>query len=94
VGAAVGNHLGHHESNKQVGAVAGAVLGASVGHDLSRGHGTTYVRNGYETRCNVSHEYNDRETVVGYYVTYRYRGVRNSIKTDYHPGRQIRIRVF
>ena len=94
VGAAVGNSVGHHSSNKQVGAVAGAILGSSIGYDLSRHNGSaSHVYYTNERQCEVSHGYDDREEVTGYRVIYRYKGVRHSTQTDYHPGRRIKIRV-
>ncbi|MEJ2443680.1 MAG: glycine zipper 2TM domain-containing protein [Exilibacterium sp.] len=95
IGAAVGNSIGHHKRNKQVGAVAGAVLGASIGRDIGHrtaaGNGFTEYRD--EQRCEVKHRVEYEETVVGYDVTYRYRGQIYHTRTDQHPGKRIKVAV-
>lgn len=95
VGAAVGNRLGHSKRNKQVGAVAGAVLGASIGHDISRRRGdrhtVTEVRD--VERCETRYQHKTEKRIVGYDVTYKYRGDRYYTTMDHHPGKRIKVAV-
>ncbi|MCE2945374.1 MAG: glycine zipper 2TM domain-containing protein [Lysobacteraceae bacterium] len=47
----------------------------------------------YEQRCqNVQSGYRD-DRVVGYRVTYDYKGIVGTTQTSYHPGRTIRVRI-
>jgi uncharacterized protein YcfJ len=94
VGAAVGNRLGHSKRNKQVGAVAGAVLGASIGRDIGNRrdhHSVTEVRD--VERCATRYHYEKEERIVGYDVTYKYRGDRYHTTMDHHPGKRIKVAV-
>jgi len=95
VGAAIGNGVGHHKRNKQVGAVAGAILGASIGRDISAknsGYGSvTEYRD--EQRCDVSHETEYEERLLGYDVTYKYHGMTYNTRMGHHPGKKIKVAV-
>ncbi|MCW8195309.1 glycine zipper 2TM domain-containing protein [Proteobacteria bacterium 005FR1] len=95
IGAAVGNRVGHSKRNKQVGAVAGAVLGASIGHDIGRRradrHSVTEMRD--VERCETRYHYQTEERIVGYDVTYKYRGERFHTTMDHHPGKRIKLAV-
>lgn len=84
IGAAIGNELGHHKSNKRVGAVAGGILGASIGSDISR-----RPKHRDCQQYDVSYE----ERVVGYDVSYRYRGQLYNTTTREHPGKKLRLSV-
>ena len=96
VGAAIGNSLGHkrHKSNRAIKAVALGALGASIGNQIGNRHqrGTT-VSYRDEERCEVSYETSYEERIVGYDVTYRYRGETYHTEMDYDPGNKIRVRV-
>lgn len=83
IGAAIGNELGHSKRNKQVGAVAGGLLGASIGSDLKG--------NGHRCVTQYSTEY--REQVVGYDVSYRYKGRTYYTQTSEHPGKRIQLKL-
>lgn len=86
IGAAIGNELGHKKSNKRVGAVAGGILGGAIGADIGRKH-----RAGGEYCDHYQVDY--EEVVVGYDVSYRYRGQTYYTTTNEHPGRRIQIRL-
>lgn len=85
MGAALGNSLGHKKINRQIGTIVGGVLGAAIGHDIAgnQQRGTANCDNQYNV------EY--REQVVGFEVSYRYRGINYHTRTDQHPGRRIAI---
>lgn len=95
IGAAVGNELGHKKRNKQVGAVAGAVLGASIGRDISRRHETRATESRYREveRCETRYSHRTEQRVVGYDVSYRYRGDEYRTTLDQHPGKRIKVAV-
>lgn len=95
IGGAIGNAVGHSNTNKKVGTVVGGVLGATVGRDLgnrNRDHNYTSRPVNQEV-CEVNYrtEYEDR--IVGYDVTYRYRGETYHTRTHQHPGKHIEVAV-
>lgn len=90
IGGIVGNQFGSGHGRRAATA-AGAVLGGAVGYDASRRGG--YVSHGYQQRCSVERGWERAEEVVGYDVTYRYRGEIYHTRTDYHPGDSIQVRV-
>lgn len=92
IGAAVGHELGHSRRNKDVGAVAGGLLGASIGRDVSRSRsGTTHYRD--EQVCHTTYRREYTEQLMGYDVTYKYRGQLYQTRTDHHPGKTIPVDV-
>lgn len=100
LGGALGNELGHHKRNKQVGAVIGGLLGGSIARDISRqnqaGHEHHAAHNGrYQTvqRCETSYEDYEEQRLVGYEVSYRYRGKLYQARTIEHPGDRLPLRV-
>jgi uncharacterized protein YcfJ len=90
IGGVVGSQIGSG-GGRRAATAAGTLLGAAAGHDASRGGG--YVSRGYEQRCEVRQEWERGQDVVGYDVTYRYRGEIYQTRTDRHPGDSIRVRV-
>jgi uncharacterized protein YcfJ len=96
VGGAIGNAVGHSKKNKQVGAVVGSILGASVGHGLSNrnsydSHSKTTYYNG--KRCTVEDKIRYEEKIIGYHVSYRYRGDEYKTRMNHHPGKRLKVRV-
>ena len=57
-----------------------------------RGPSGGYVRD-YETRCHQQTAWRGDDDIVGYEVTYRYRGVTYNTTMDHHPGNRLRVRV-
>lgn len=98
LGGALGNELGHHKRNKQVGAVVGGLLGGSIGRDIARNNSHNnghYEHADYEVveRCKVRHETYEEQELVGYNVSYRYKGQTYHTQTSQHPGDRLRLRV-
>lgn len=95
IGGAIGNELGHHKRNKQVGAVVGGILGGSIGRDIGRNANRHHHDDHYSTveRCKVRYESYEEQALVGYDVTYRYRGNEYNTHTVEHPGEKLRVRV-
>mgnify|MGYP003632239131 FL=1 len=96
IGGALGNAVGHSKKNKQVGAVVGSILGASVGHGLSNNnsydrHSNTTYYNG--KRCSVEDRIRYEEEIIGYHVSYRYRGEEYRTRMNHHPGKRLKVRV-
>lgn len=100
IGGVIGNqiarghgHRGYHHRrhHRDTATLAGAAIGASIGYQASRGPG--YVTEGYQQRCHVEERWQHGEEVVGYDVTYRYRGEVFQTRTDHHPGESIPVRV-
>lgn len=87
VGGVVGNQFGEGKG-KDAATVAGALLGAAVVHDGQRDRGYRTVS---ERRCETQNTYSLREEVVGYNVTYRFRGDTYTRRMDRHPGDHVRV---
>lgn len=93
IGAVIGGVIGYkvggkHRHNKRSGAAVGAVLGSVIGGEAAKNkHHTeryceTVYTGGYE-----------RQELVGYNVTYKYKGQRFNSFLDYEPGRYIEVRL-
>lgn len=98
IGGVIGNRIGRHHGrgyyrhhHRDASTAAGAAIGAAIGYNASRDSG--HVRRGYEQRCYQERGYETAQEVVGYDVTYRYRGEIYQTRTDEHPGDTIRVRV-
>jgi len=88
VGGVVGNQVGEGRG-RDAATLLGTLVGASIGHDMSgRNVPPTPVVN---QRCRNITQYDESERVVGYRVTYRYRGQTYVTRTDHHPGSTIRV---
>jgi len=90
VGGVIGNQFGHGAGNTAM-TVAGSLLGASIGHDLDREPERRYVTD--ERHCEVVDHYSKEERVVGYRVTYRYKGQTFVTRTVEDPGDRIPVRM-
>lgn len=103
IGGVIGNQVGKRGRGKarDVATVAGAVLGGSVGRDVKHKNSRRYNDSGryertrYETvqRCEVKESYVTKEEVVGYDVSYKYRGQVFYTQMDQHPGDKIKVKV-
>jgi len=96
IGGALGNTVGHGDGRRAA-TIAGAVIGGSIANDEShrgryRDVGGSYRRD-YERQCSVETDYQQREQVVGYDVSYDYNGRIYHTRTESHPGDTIRVEV-
>ena len=91
IGAAIGHNLGHGKHHKGARTVAGAIIGASIANSATRHNNHSEYRD--VERCNTRYEIERHREVVGYDVTYRYRGETYRTRTDSHPGDRIRVSV-
>ncbi len=103
LGGALGNELGHHKRNKQVGAVLGGLLGGSIARDVSRNQAERYDSRHanqdnyreYATvqRCETNYRDVEEQQLVGYEVSYRYRGQIYHTQSNEHPGERLQLQV-
>ncbi len=103
IGGAIGNRVGKKGGGKarDVATVVGAVLGGSIARDVKhknrhnrdRHYNDRYDR--YETvkRCETRDSYITEQELVGYDVTYKYRGNVFHNQLDYDPGKKIKVKV-
>ena len=92
IGGVVGHQVGDRHGNGDTATLIGTLVGASIGHDLG-GHGAQPAATVVSQRCSNTTRYESDERVVGYRVTYRYRGQTFVTRTDRHPGSHIRVNV-
>jgi len=101
IGGVIGNRFGHGDGRK-IATVAGAVLGTSVGRDIKHNnrrntrHGSgRYEQSRYETvqRCELQDNYISEERVIGYDVSYKYRGNVFHTQMPQEPGKKIKVKV-
>jgi uncharacterized protein YcfJ len=94
LGGVIANRVSrHHGRGDNVATVAGALLGSSIGHDISHRNSRGYTTTSTERRCEVSERTSYEEELVGYDVTYRYKGRLFTTRTDEHPGKRIPVDV-
>lgn len=94
VGGVVGNQFGKG-SGRDAATAAGAVIGYQVVRSEQKRNDRYYGGRSYTTyrdSCRVETHYVTEERIVGYDVTYRYRGGLYRTRTDHHPGDRIRVR--
>jgi len=99
IGGAIGHAVGHGKSNKRVGTVVGSVLGMSIANDArqrnqrNRHHDERHVSYDDIERCDVSYRTEAEEKLIGYDVSYSYRGETYHTHMDKHPGKRIKVSV-
>lgn len=103
IGGALGNLVGKGDGRKAAN-IAGAVIGYNVagaaqrngyGYDdryYNRPYNSGYYHNGYGNEsCGTG--YRRVRQIVGYDVTYDYRGRIQHVRSAFDPGSRIRVRV-
>lgn len=102
VGGAIGNQIGRHSGDKGVrlgATVAGAIVGSAIAnesHSRHRGgrHETyTVTESRPVKRCSQNYEKHYVREIVGYDVTYRYRGHSHTTRMQHDPGHRLPVRV-
>lgn len=95
IGGLIGNQFGHGDG-RAAATIAGVALGATVAHnnDRNRYYGPRYAAMGSQRRCQVREDYQAQRQLVGYDVTYDYKGVIGHTFSQRPPGTEIRVRVF
>ncbi len=97
IGGAIGHSAGHGKRNKKVGAVIGSIIGASIGNDIENrkrraGHHQRATYKDLE-RCETRYTTQTKEHLMGYDVTYQYRGERYTTHMHEHPGKRIKVKI-
>ncbi|HMA98540.1 MAG TPA: glycine zipper 2TM domain-containing protein [Wenzhouxiangella sp.] len=92
LGGVIGNQFGGG-SGKKVATVAGAALGGSIGRDAARNNHPDRYRPVMEERCTVQRDYEERNTISSYRVSYLYEGQVHQTTMRDHPGDQMRVRI-
>ncbi len=87
IGSVVGYNLGGDRGEKRLGSVAGAVVGSAIGQSVAdKGRDSRY-------RCERVEERYGHAAIIGYNVTYKYKGQRYTTFMDYDPGRWVDVEV-
>lgn len=92
IGGVVANKISSGRGRgKDVATVAGTLLGGSIGRDISRQKSGGYYTTSVERRCEVTQHTTYEDELVGYDVTYRYKGRLFTTRTAEHPGKRIPV---
>ena len=90
-GALLGNQFGHGHG-RQAATAIGAVFGAIAGNNIAnRDRRDVYEQPREVTECRVVNDVQTR--IVGYQVTYEYRGQQFSTLMQEQPGAYVPVRV-
>jgi uncharacterized protein YcfJ len=96
MGAVIGGVIGHQFGSgrgNDAATAAGAIIGANNAASGSHRNGRVVEREVIETRCETVRSARYEERLDGYDVTYRYQGRLYHTRTDYDPGKRIKVRV-
>lgn len=88
-GGLLGNQIGGG-SGKQAATVVGAAAGAYAGNQVQKNMQQGDVKSTTETRCKTVNVRSEK--VMGYDVTYRFKGKQESVRMSYNPGKQIPVK--
>jgi uncharacterized protein YcfJ len=90
VGGVIGNKIGHGKSGATI---AGTLIGAAIGHDAARHGGGRGTVSRDERHCETVERHHTERRLIGYDVSYRYRGRHYSTFMEEHPGDRVRVNV-
>jgi len=98
LGGIAGKEIGRKSSgiHKDTATAVGAILGGSIGRDINKKRGAyeyTETRYRDEQRCETQYDTYYEDKIVGYKVTYRYKGNTYNTRMDYDPGNKIPVEV-
>jgi len=92
IGGVIGNQFGGG-NGKKAATVAGAALGGSIGRDAARDNRRDRYQPVTEERCSIQREFEERNVISGYRVSYLYQGDVHQTTLRDHPGDQMRVRI-
>lgn len=92
IGGVIGNQFGDG-NGRRAATVAGAALGGSIGRDAARNNNPARYRPVTEERCTVQRDYEERNEISSYRVSYLYEGQVHQTTLRDHPGDRMRIRI-
>lgn len=90
IGGAIGHNVGNRRNRDATRAV-GTIIGATIGHNSDHSYQRPYSYT--EQRCSVNTDYIEEERILGYRVSYKYRGEHYTTRMNRDPGRFVRLRV-
>lgn len=90
IGGVIGNQFGDGRGRDAL-TVLGTVIGAAAASEDNQSAREFETRT--ERYCETRYEYEQRDRVEGYRVTYRYKGELYTTRTEEDPGDRIRVRV-
>lgn len=108
LGNELGHKKRNKQIGVAVGGILGASIGHDIGRQRQRDHTdrhteANYYGDGHHAshearyevvkRCSVQNERYEEQALVGYEVSYRYRGNTYTTVTDSDPGDKLRVRV-
>ena len=98
IGGVIGRQFGGGNGRDAM-TVVGTLVGSAIGHENAerrnwrRGHDYYEPVGRTVERCRTDYEYEERERIDGYKVTYLYNGRTYKTRTNRHPGEEIRVKV-
>lgn len=99
IGGVIGRQFGGGDGRDAM-TVVGTLIGSAIGHERAEKRNWRRNDNYYHEsvgrsveRCRTDYEYEERERIDGYRVTYLYNGRTYKTRTRNHPGDEIRVRV-
>lgn len=96
IGGLIGNQFGHGDG-RAAATIAGVALGSSIARDNNRYYDDSYApryeRTVTERRCEQRSDYRQERQLIGYDVTYDYRGAVGRTFSEHQPGTEIRVRI-
>jgi uncharacterized protein YcfJ len=92
LGGVIGHQFGSGRGNDAATAV-GAIMGANNAAASTYRDGRVVEREVIETRCETVSAARYEDRLEGYDVAYRYQGRLYHTRTNYDPGKRIRVRV-
>jgi len=87
-GAVIGGIIGH-QFNDRAGTALGALAGGAAGHEIAKNRGSDEQDDLDYSRCRTVSAGNGG--IVGYDVTYEYRGQQYTTRMDHDPGRRVAL---
>ncbi|MBT3056128.1 MAG: glycine zipper 2TM domain-containing protein [gamma proteobacterium symbiont of Clathrolucina costata] len=94
IGGVVANKISRGRGRgRDAATLAGTLLGGAIGHDISQQHRGGHHTTSVERRCEVTHHTRYEEQLIGYDVTYRYKGREFTTRTNNHPGKRIPVAI-
>ena len=92
LGGLIGNQFGHG-SGRDAMTLAGVALGGSIAKDNQRRNNPREFYAALEDRCGVNTKWTETEQVIGWDVSYEYRGVTYLTRMQDEPGARIEVQV-
>lgn len=95
IGGTLGHAVGHSRRDKHAASAVGAIIGMAVGNNIASKNNRHHESIEYRDveRCEVRHVTRKERRLIGYDVTYRYKGDLYKTRTHSRPGKRIKVAV-